>query len=275
MKKSTIILLVTIFGFSINLSAQGDLLITPKRVVFEGDRQNKEMLNLANLGSDTAVYSISFVQYRMNEDGSFTVIEEEDSLHMFSEPYLRIFPRTVTLAPREPQVIALQYRKKPDMRPGEYCSRLFFRSEKKIVPRGSEPISDTTKIRIQLTPIFGLSIPIIIRVGEVNVSSTLSDLKIQVEQDRNLYLKLTINRTGNISVFGNISVEFVPEEGKPYEIGRVNGIGVYTDITRREAIIKLNIAPDTPLNNGKLKIKYTTNDPPNKEIYAEAELELF
>lgn len=274
MKKTFIIALIAIFSLSINLWAQGDLLITPKRVVFEGNRQNKEMLNLVNIGSDTAVYSISFLQYRMNENGSFTKIEDEDSLHMFSNPYLRIFPRTVTLAPREPQVIALQYRRRPNMKPGEYRSHLYFRAEKEIAPLGNEVIGDTTKLKIQLIPIFGLSIPIIIRAGEVNVSSTLSNLKIQMEQDNIPYLKLTINRTGNISVYGNLVVEFVPEEGKPYEIGRVNGIGVYTDINKRNAAIKLNVASGLPLNNGKLKIKFTSNDPAKNDVYAKAELEI-
>lgn len=274
MKKTFILLLISIFGLSINLWAQGDLLITPKRVVFEGNRQNKEMLNLVNIGSDTAVYSISFLNYKMNEDGSFKQIEEEDSLHRFSDPYLRLFPRTVTLAPREPQVIALQYRRRADMKPGEYRSHLYFRSEKEIAPLGDEVIGDTTKLKIQLIPIFGLSIPIIIRAGDVNVSSTLSDLKIQMEHGSIPYLKLTINRTGNISVYGNIVVEFVPEEGKPYRIGVLNGIGVYTDLNRRECSVKLNLKPGIQMNKGKLKIKYTSNDPLSKEIYAETELSI-
>ena len=274
MEKILSIIVIVIFSLSINLSAQGDLLITPKRVVFEGNKQNKEMLNLVNIGSDTAVYSISFVQYKMDEQGNFIQIESEDSLHMFSDPYLRIFPRTVTLAPREPQVIALQYRKRANMKSGEYRSHLYFRSEKTTTPLGLETDKDSVKIKIQLTPIFGLSIPIIIRTGELNVSSTLSDFRIQVGPDNIPYLKLTINRTGNISVFGNIVAEFFPEGETSYEIGRVNGIGVYTDIRKREALIKLNVASDMPLNKGKLKIKFTTNDPTINEVYAEAELDL-
>ncbi len=70
--------------------AQSDLLITPIRVVFEGNKQ-KEALNLVNMGKDTATYSISFIQYNMEEDGSFIVIETPDSGQMFADPYLTDF----------------------------------------------------------------------------------------------------------------------------------------------------------------------------------------
>ena len=274
MKKTFIILFLFVFGLSINILAQGDLLITPKRIVFENNKKKKEMLNLVNIGSDTAVYSISFLNYKMNENGEFIKIEDEDSLHMFSSPYLRVFPRTVTLAPREPQVIALQYRKKPNMKSGEYRSHLYFRAEKVIAPLGDEIIGDTTKLKIQLIPVFGLSIPIILRTGEVNVTSTLSNLEIKMEQDTLHYLYFTINRIGNISAFGNISVEYIPEEGKPYKVGVVNGLGVYTDINKRACAVKLNVKPGTKMIKGILKIKYTSNDPFSNVVYAEAELNL-
>jgi len=48
--------------------AQGDLMITPRRIVFEGNRDRQE-ITLANTGNDTARYTVSFVQYRMTPDG--------------------------------------------------------------------------------------------------------------------------------------------------------------------------------------------------------------
>jgi P pilus assembly chaperone PapD len=129
MKRIVWIIMIFILGLCYSSLAQGDLLITPSRVVFEGSKQ-KEEVNLVNTGKDTATYSISFVQYNMKEDGSFVLIEKPDSGQMFAEPFLRIFPRQVTLAPGEPQVIIVQFRRKPDMADGEYRSHLYFRSEK-------------------------------------------------------------------------------------------------------------------------------------------------
>ena len=102
MKRIVWIILISTLGLCYSSQAQGDLLITPSRVVFEGNKQ-KEEVSLVNMGKDTATYSISFIQYNMKEDGSFVLIDKPDSGQMFAEPYLRIFPRQVTLAPGEPR----------------------------------------------------------------------------------------------------------------------------------------------------------------------------
>jgi len=274
MKRIALIMMVSILGLNFQSPAQGDLLITPKRVVFEGNKQ-KEELNLVNIGKDTTTYSISFVQRSMKEDGSFVIIETPDSGQMFADPYLRIFPRQVTLAPGEPQVIMLQCRRKAEMPAGEYRSHLSFRSEKDYTPLGMKnTTNDTTLLSVQLIPIFGMSIPIIIRTGTVNVTSVLTDLKLGIQQDTRKYLTLTINRTGNISTYGDILIEYIPVQGKPCQIGTVTGVGVYTNINKRDISIKLNNIPGMDFKNGKLKVRYTSPAETKFVVYAEAELEL-
>ncbi len=259
---------------SVQLHAQGDLLITPKRVVFENNKQ-KEEINLVNIGKDTATYSISFVQYKMKEDGSFVLIEKADSGQLFADPYLRIFPRKVTLAPREPQVISLQCRRSADMAAGEYRSHLYFRSEKNSKPLGLEnTVADSSKLKIQLIPVFGLSIPVIIRSGQVNVTSGLTGLKLETSPDLTQTLNLTITRTGSSSIYGDIVVQFFPTQGKPVDIGRLNNVGVYTNINKRHISIKLKNSIALNLTTGKLKVQYLTKNEKNTVIYAEEELEI-
>jgi hypothetical protein len=266
-------MLIFLTSIAFQSIAQGDLLITPKRVVFEGNKV-RETLNLSNMGMDTATYSISFIQYDMNEDGSFVSVEKGGTGQMFADPYLRVFPRRVTLAPGEPQVIMVQYRRNADMPAGEYRSHLYFRAEKNIGPLSLKSSGDTTKLTVQLIPVYGLSIPIIIRSGTVNVSSELSDLRLEMQQGSVPYLMFTINRTGNISVYGNIIIEFVPVQGKPFEIGEIKGVGVYTNIEKRKIALKLNNTSGKPLTNGKLKVQYISNEETKQVTYAEAELVL-
>ena len=272
MKKILLSILVTMLGFDMQSMAQGDLLITPTRVVFEGYRQ-KEELNLVNMGKDTATYSISFVQKRMNEDGSFVLIDKPDSGQFFADPYLRVFPRQVTLAPGESQVIMLQCRHNTDMPAGEYRSHLFFRSEKDYKPAGLKNSGrDTTLVSVKLIPIFGMSIPVIIRMGEVSVTSNLSGLQLMIKQDTTQNLRFTINRTGNISIYGDIIIEFIPVQGKPYRIGSMAGIGVYTNIHKRNIVVKLKNIPGKALTNGTLKVQYVSNNEAKRVVYAEGEL---
>jgi len=270
MKKNLLIIAITLIGFSFQAFAQGDLLITPMRVIFD-ERNHKEELSIVNTGDKTAKYTISFVQKIMKEDGSFVNIETLEEGKMFAEPYLRIFPRTVTLEPGKSQIIMLQYTRRKDMQEGEYRSHLYFRSEKDSKPIGLEPRQlDENKLSVELTPVYGMSIPIIIYSGKVTSSSTLSDLKFEKLSDMSQYLSLTINRKGNVSIYGDVIVQYIPKKGKPFQVGAVNGVGVYTDINKRNMIIKLDNKSGKTLTNGKLKIQYVNNYQKKRVVYAES-----
>src|SRR5688572_19794449 len=112
-------------------------MITPKRVVFEGS-QRTQVLNLANIGQDSATYAISLVQIRMKEDGSFEEITEPDPGQYFATRYLRYFPRTVRLAPNEAQTVRVQVNRSGEMVPGEYRSHLYFRAIPRPKPLGTK-----------------------------------------------------------------------------------------------------------------------------------------
>jgi hypothetical protein len=80
----------------------------------------------------------------MNEDGSFTSIDASDEGAPFADPYLRIYPRQVTLEPKEGQSIVLQVRRTVNMPDGEYRSHIYFRSENDYAPLSKET-NDTQK----------------------------------------------------------------------------------------------------------------------------------
>lgn len=271
MKRSLVLLVFALLSSSLQLIAQGDLLITPRRVVFEGNNQHEE-LSLVNTGKDTTTYSISFVEKNMKDDGSFISLDKKSNQKMSAEPYLRIFPRTVTLAPGEPQVIMLQCRRTPNMVAGEYRSHLYFRSEKDYTPLGSKnPFKDTTLVSVQLIPIFGISIPVIVRTGTLNVASTFTNLRLSVVNDTIPTLDFTINRAGNCSTYGDLVVEYISGKNKPIAVGLIKGVGVYTNLDHRNVSVKLNQVKGVVLKAGNLKVRYTTPDDAKYMVYAEKE----
>ncbi|MFZ4400311.1 MAG: hypothetical protein ACOYO1_09770 [Bacteroidales bacterium] len=268
-----LLMLLPLSGINLQLHAQGDLLVSPVRVVFDGKKQ-KEEISLVNTGNDTAVYSVSFLQYKMTEDGGFEIITKPEAGQNFADPYLRIFPRKVTLAPREAQVIRLQLRKSPDMVTGEYRSHLYFRAEKGKSPLGMEVKGkDTALMSVQITPVFGISIPIIIQNGDVKFTATLSNLKVE-KLDTIQNLKLTINRSGNISCYGDLIAEYIPVSGKAIEIGLIKGIAVYTTVDKRNVSMKINQIKGVDLSKGKIKLRFTTPKDVPFAVYAEQELVL-
>lgn len=267
-------LFALITGFSQVVSAQGNLLVAPIRVVFEGAKQ-KEDLNLTNIGQDTAIYLISFIQYKMNEDGSFLQLENADSVLTRSDKYLRIFPRKVVLPPGESQTIRMQYRKPTDLKEGEYRSHLYFRAEKEVSALGMNTVqADTTKMSVSITPVFGISIPVIIRNGNLDYKMSLTDMALTTINDTISSLTFNINRSGLRSSYGNLKVEFVPAVGKSFDVGMANGVGVYTDLSARKFGMYIRNKAEQKLKNGKLVITYsTTREEGDKEL-AKAEYKI-
>lgn len=254
-------------------SAQGKLLITPTRVVFKPNNI-KEVINLVNTGEKTETYSVSFVQRRMNEDGSFTVVTKPDAGQNFAEPHLRIYPRTITLKPGEGQVVMLQRRRNSKNKTGEYRSHLYFRSNTDYEALGETLIDTISGVNIKLIPVYGMTIPIIFRTGNTTATATLSDINLKSQKDSNI-LNFTLNRKGNKSLYGDFTVNYSPVKGKSITVARLNGVAIYTTINRRFMTINLPKTPSLNLNEGTIKIIYKTRPGEQKQtIFAESILTL-
>lgn len=265
-----VLLFATLSGTT---SGQGDLLITPRRLVFEGSKRSIDM-NLANTGKDSATYAISLVQIRMTETGAFETITEPDPGQLFADKNIRYFPRTVTLGPNESQVVKVQVNRINDMNPGEYRSHFYFRAIPKPVALGeSSKRQDSTSISIVLKPVFGITIPVIIRVGQLSAGVTLSDLALKMVNDSPV-ISLTFNRSGNMSIYGDINVFHIDQAGKETKVGTVNGIAIYTPNQKRTFQFNLNKAEGIDFSKGRLKAVFSASSDVKPEKYAEAEVNL-
>jgi hypothetical protein len=210
----------------------------------------------------------------MLEDGTFKQLSDSDTLPTpKAEPYLRIFPRRVTLAPGESQVVRLQYRKVPGMADGEFRSHLYFRADKNTAPLGmTEQRGDTTSLSVSLTPIYGISIPIIIRSGNLSVKVSLSDLSVRPVNDSTYHMSVTINRSGNQSAYGTIEVSYVTPSGDSKMVGVANGIGIYTELNKR--IYSMPVKAEkgfTVTKGGKWVVRFLTPKEAGSSELARAE----
>ncbi|WP_159039855.1 molecular chaperone [Christiangramia fulva] len=256
-----------------NLSAQGDLLIFPKRIVFEGTRNRVQTLNLNNSGTETTTYRISYIEIKMDVDGKFQKITEPDSLQYFASPYLRFFPRSITLAPKETQVIKIQLTKTGELQPGEYRSHLYIQALPKEDALESPKKGKTEGIKINLTPIYGISIANIIRVGNPNAEVTIENTSFEKFKGSIPIVSMDFRRKGNASVYGDIIVKHISPDGKETEVAKMKGFAVYTPGSLRKTRIKLLAPEEINYNSGTLKISYYSQKKP-KEKFAEATLDL-
>lgn len=262
-------LLLIFFASNLATFAQGDLMIMPKRLVFDGSQRAQE-ISLANTGSDSATYAISIVQYKMTEAGNFEEVTEPEEGQRFATEFLRYYPRRVSLGPNEAQTVKVQLTKTGNLEQGEYRSHIYFRAIEKQTALGEENENETEAISINIKTVFGISIPIIIREGTSTTKVQLSDIKIDTEQEQPS-LSLVINREGNMSVYGEIEVEHISNDDIVTEIGRVKGLAVYTPNTKRNFSIRLSNIDKVDLTKGKLNITYKTEA---NKTYAECLIEL-
>ena len=92
------------------LSAQGDLLIAPTRLVLDGRRGGEVMLS--NIGSEEATYRVELELRRMTPEGDLERVEESSAnvTERAALEMIRYAPRRVTLPPGEPQSIRISAR---------------------------------------------------------------------------------------------------------------------------------------------------------------------
>lgn len=236
--------------FSGPASAAGDLLVAPTRVVLDGSRGTEVILN--NIGSEPATYRVSLELRRMLPDGSLEEIDpaaadghDKTTLGMISYA-----PRKVVLPPNQPQAIRIGVRAPEGLPDGEYRAHMLFRA----IP-DARPVTPSSAPRegvsIALTPIYGVTIPIIVRQGSLVATAAIANPRIG--RDKNgPTLAFTLTRSGTRSVYGRIRVT-KPGVAKP--VFEVRGIAVYAEIGQREVTLPIpeTLAATLP---GPAKIEY-------------------
>ncbi|HMO67256.1 MAG TPA: molecular chaperone [Novosphingobium sp.] len=219
--------------------AQGDLLVAPTRLVMNGAGNAEVVLN--NIGAQPATYRISVELRRMTEDGSIEAVDEDQVgpdqraiMDMF-----RYSPRRILLAPNQPQSVRISARPPEGLADGEYRVHLSFRAIPETRPAEEAPADEPQSgFSIRLTPIYGVSIPLILRKGQLQATTTLHRPAV-VREGNATALTLDIERQGNRSVYGEIRV-MAP--GRKDPVYMVRGIAVYPEITRRS--LSLPLSPD-------------------------------
>ena len=272
MKEKILLLLLLFLSFSCPVMAQGNLMIFPKRITFDGIKNRMQIINLSNVGKDTATYKMSYNQIKMDEDGKFISIEEPEPNQRFASPHLRFYPRTITLAPNASQTVKIQLVKTNELQQGEYRSHLYFRAiHKNKALEKEEPIHKPEGLSISMKPVFGISIANIIIIGETSVAVALSNLEIQ-HSEQEIFLSLDFNRSGNSSCYGDIQVNYISAEGISTNVATIKGFAVYAPGNLRRTKIKLIANSTIDYTKGQLQIIYSTQDEGIK--YAEASLGL-
>ena len=230
--------------------AQGDLLVAPTRVVLDGRRGTEVILN--NIGNEEATYRITLELRRMNDQGRLDDVDptQASDKEKAALQVIRYAPRRVTLPPNQPQSIRIGMHPADALADGEYRAHLLFRAIPKAAP--VEAVQDVSNdLKIQLIPIYGISIPVIVRKGNLEATAALSNVHIGKDNEGPT-LEFSLSRKGNKSVFGEIHVT-KPGVSEPVTIAK--GIAIYPEVESRS--VSLPIPPEVAAQlRGEVVVSY-------------------
>jgi len=224
-------------ALSVPAHAQGDLLVAPTRVILDGSRGTEVILS--NIGSEEATYRIGLELRRMTEEGRLVPVEKTDAsgVEEASLGMIRYAPRRIALPPGQPQAVRLAARPGADLPDGEYRVHMSF----KAIPRPREVTEEETQsdaVSFKLIPIYGITIPIIVRHGRIEAQVALTQPSI-VQGENGPEFAMSIERSGESSTYGVLSVV---KDGLDEPIVLAGGIAVYPEIGSRQ--VRVNLTPE-------------------------------
>lgn len=261
-----------------------NLNISPKRVALDRTHRTATVF-IFNQGAAAGTFDISLVDRVMLPDGRILALSEAaddpaakaiaDQVKS-ARPILQVSPRRVTLGPGQGQTIRLRVSGAPeDPAAVELRTHLTIAS---LPPREAGTTAEEAAaapsaggLQFQINALLGLSIPAIVRLGDVDVRAKLENAKLAprppsagVAPDApGAVLSVDLVRVGANSLFGNLEVR---PQGQPRgpPMGIVRGLGVYTEIDRRTVQIPLGRAP---LEGERLEVTFTDDDTaPGKQL---------
>ena len=230
----------------------GDLLVAPTRIILDGRRGTEIILN--NIGDDVATYRVSVELRRMKPDGTLEEVTAPNARESAAEAMILYAPRKVTLPPNQPQSIRITARAPQGLADGEYRVHLLFRA----IP-DARPVTapaPTQGVSFRLTPIYGVTIPVIVRLGNLSATAGIANVAKGVDRGKPV-IGLDLSRVGNRSTYGEVRVM---KRGIAEPIAVAGGIALYTEIAGRRVTIPID-ARFAAQATGPVTVEYIEKTP--------------
>lgn len=263
---SAALLVAPFIAFSTPASAGvGDLLVAPTRIILDGGRGAEVVLN--NIGDEPATYRVSVEFRRMNPDGSLVDVTDPTASDKAAADMIIYAPRRVTLAPREPQAIRIAARPPQGLPDGEYRVHMLFRAIPPANPVVQPAaVTESKGLRFQLTPIYGVTIPVIVRLGNLQATAGIANVHL-AKKDGAPTVDLDLTRSGSRSTFGEVRVL---KAGVKAPIADQKAVAVYTEINSRHVSVPVN--PDYKGElGGPVTVQYVESSDDGQHVIAETQ----
>ena len=274
-KTVRVLALTFLATLSLMPKAYADMTITPTIVVFEGRDRFKDV-TLINTSNEQKTYEVGWRFYRMLNEGLAPYMDIDDSLTEFDLSENIVYtPRRVTLAPGGKQKIKLALRRRQDLPAGEYRAHLAFKAVRAEEPVNAESDDDVTgevrKLSAAVKINLGFSIPVVLNVGEPEVSADIKLLSLQRNQQSGYVEALVeVHRTGGpYGILGYLRVY----NSQDQVVGEVSNAYVFSEADVRT--FKIPLPKEELLTGESLRVALDYYDrQAGKPAYASIEIPL-
>lgn len=254
--------------------------VAPNRIVLEG-RTFAATVYLTNRSNETNTYRIGFSKLKMLESGAIVAAdpENDDTGELFADELIRYSPRRTVIPPGGSQTVRLLVRRPRGNMPqsAEYRTHLSIRSIPDV-PRleelEAEPTASLGDDELSVTAVASVEtlVPVIVRFGRLEAKASITDLHVDLEATPTVTLSL--NRTGDRSLYGEVNFTYVAPDGRESSLGFMRGLAVYTPLPRRHLDYRLQIPEGVDLSVGTLRAVFEETPDGGGDQSARAELQL-
>jgi hypothetical protein len=164
---------------------------------------------------------------------------------MFADTLVRFSPRRVELPPGVPQTVRVQVRLPAGLPAGEYRSHMTFRAVPTNAPEEASSQEAVAGVQMKLRAVYGVSVPVIVRRGLTAAELSLSNPHIEPGRgaDPSAKLAVVLRRTGNRSIYGDLTAVLVREGRPDVVVGRAKGLAVYSPNAQRNFLLPVQLPP--------------------------------
>jgi P pilus assembly chaperone PapD len=242
----------------------GDLLVAPTRIVLDGRKGTEIILN--NIGDEPATYRVSVEFRRMTPDGNLVDVTDANAEEKAAADMIVYAPRRVTLAPREPQSIRIAARPPKGLPDGEYRVHLLFRAIPPATPVTASAAAEGKGLQLQLIPVYGVTIPVIVRLGNLEAKAGISNVELEKNGGKPA-ISLDLSRSGTRSTFGEV---LVLKPGVKDPIATLKSVAIYTELGKRHVTIPVDPAYQGDVS-GPVTVQYLETYRDGNEKIAETQ----
>ncbi|MEZ4389270.1 MAG: hypothetical protein R3D98_17120 [Candidatus Krumholzibacteriia bacterium] len=275
------VLAASVVGFFLFLAAgaraQG-VSVAPSRILLDG-RTRSATVFLSNRGDRTETYRISLVPMIMRQDGALVRADSTQyDQAAFAEDVVRYSPRRVVIPAGGSQTVRLLVRRPHDREVGdtEFRAHLSVRSIP-TVPRLEEletPLPENIpEDQFVAVPVASVEtlVPLVVRFGKPDATVSIVEPHLIKADDGQPALGFDLQRTGERSLYGQLTVTHVDPSGleTPLYFGR--GIALYTPNPSRSFRISVGDR-GVDLTNGRITIDFVETEDGGGDCEAHAAL---